>query len=410
MKARYLTIARIVCAVLSLLLCVGSVTIGAGATTLGDYSKEAERDSIPYYEFDYDYCPHEKVSGNGVVARYPDGETPGSFEAECARCGAMVQTQEIPALKFKSASLVLNDSLAINYKIDKSIIEAGAYTNPYVVFTFAEETITVTDYTVRDGYYVFVYDNIAPHRTNESVIATPYATCHGAKVCAGKTEEYSVADYCYNQLGKAGDCAELKTLLVDLLNYGATAQVYTKRNVENLANAYLTDEQKAWGTTTDRELVTVQDTEYILRDNTTVNWKGAGLSLQDSVAIRFKIDAQSVEGLYAKVVNANGEFIIPAAEFVKTNGGYYVYFDDLSVANISSANYITIYDQNGAVSNTLCYSAESYAYSMKAKGDTQEFIDLINAMIRYGDSAKAYVLSQNGEQPDLSDESWTKPY
>ncbi len=410
MKAKKKTGKKFACAILSLVLCIGSMTIGAGATAIGDYNNAAERDELPFYEFDYSLCPHEKLSDDVVIERYPDGDTPGLCVRKCARCGVSVDPQEIPALKIRTASLVLNDSLAINYKVRKEdLIAGGFYANPYIVFSFLGETITVRNYTEVDGYYVFVYDNISPHVMNETITSTLYATCLD-QVCAGKTQEYSVATYCYNKLEQEADNVELRTLLVDLLNYGTAAQNYTGRNTSNLASAQLTDAQKAWGTATDRALTTVQDTEYILNDGAAVNWKGAGLSLQNSVALRLKIDAANVEGLYAKVVNANGEYTIPSSRFVKTEGGYYVYVDRLSVANISNASYITIYDENGPISNTLCYSAESYAYSMKSKTDSSQLlIDLINAMIRYGDSAKAYV-TPDGEQPDLPDESWTKLY
>ena len=128
--------------------------------------------------------------------------------------------------------------------------------------------------------------------------------------------------------------------------------------------------------------------------------------MQESAAIRFKIDATNVEGMYAKVVNAHGVYTVPASQFVETDGGHYVYFDRLTAAQMSDANYITIYNESGAISNTFSYSVESYAYSMQKKSDKELLLNLISAMMRYGDAAKAYV-SDGTEAPG---EGWTAPY
>ena len=49
-------------------------------------------------------------------------------------------------------------------------------------------------------------------------------------------------------LAKAETTAKEKTLVVDMLNYGAAAQKFFNYNTENLANALLSDEQKGFAT------------------------------------------------------------------------------------------------------------------------------------------------------------------
>ncbi|MBR2352962.1 MAG: hypothetical protein IKA76_00475 [Clostridia bacterium] len=407
MKTRTSKYTKILSAALALVLGIGSVTFGASAITVGDYTNDAEKDNIEFYEFNNAYCPHETMSEEWMVETYPDGSTPGSYVLKCATCGAACESVEIPPLKIKTASLILTDSMAIDYKVSKDLLTEGSYTDPYVVFSMLDESVTVTSYREDENYFIFTFDNIAPQYMSETVTATLYATCYG-KVCAGIPQDYSVKTYCYNTLAKyaSDEYAELRTLLVDLLNYGTVSQQYTGRVSSGLANADLTDAQRAWGTAEDRALTTVQDTKYIERENATVNWKSAGLSLRESVALRFKIDAASADGLSARVVNANGVYTVPSSQFVETDGGYYVYFDHLTAANMSNANYITIYDANGPISNTFSYSVESYAYSMLSKTEQGLLVDLIHAMMRYGDAAKAYVATDEVQPED----NWTGLY
>lgn len=408
MKVKNMMCARLVCALLSLVLCLSAVTVGVGAVAVGDYNNEEERDNLPYYVFDKSLCPHDVMGDEWEVIRYPDGDVPGIYSQKCENCGAPGDDAlEIPCLKISTASLLLTDSLAVSFKISKTKMAEGSYTDPYVVFTFRNEVITVTRYTETADHYVFTLQDIAPHMMTEVITAVPYATCYG-KVCEGITLEYSVATYCYNMLGKCADdsYAELRTLLVDLLGYGEAAQRYMNNKLDKLATAQLTDAQRAWGTQVNRELTTVQDTKYVERENATVHWKSAGLSLQESVAFRFKIDAANVDGLSMRVVNENGIYTIPSSLFVKTADGYYVYFDNLNASDLSTTTYVTIYDANGPISNTFSYSAESYAYSMKSKSTDEKLINLIDAMMRYGDSAKAYV-SDDTVAPE---DNWTKPY
>ncbi len=227
---------------------------------------------------------------------------------------------------------------------------------------------------------------------NDTIKATLYATYDGVTYVS-ETKEYSVAEYCYNMLDKyyTDEYAELRTLLVDLLNYGSASQQYTNYKTDALVNANLTEQQKSWGTTTDRTLNTVQNLEYETIDNPTVQWKSGGLNLQKSVTMRFKISADNIENLTVKVKNDTGEEItIVSDTFEATDGGYYVYFKGLNVGQMSESVYLTVYDGETAVSNTIRYSIESYAYAKQNSTDTN-LSALIKAMMKYGDSAYAYV-------------------
>lgn len=313
----------------------------------------------------------------------------------CAKCGHE-EIETIPAvtsLLFKGASISLQHNISINYKVDKALFYEVGYANPYVVFELGDRTVKADKYTLSDDgkSYVFAFDNISPDQMNDTILATLYAEFNGVEY-ASEVKEYSVAQYCYNLLSKySGDeNAKLRTLLVDLLNYGSASQLYTNHNTESLANIELTEEQKGFATANEPTRTTVKNTAYKTIENPAVTWKGAGLNLQKSVTMRFKIAADSVDGLSVKVESeSGGKWTIPTESFIKTDGGYYIYFNRFNAGQMREPIYLTVYRGDTAVSNTIRYSVESYVYSKQGSVDTA-LNNLLGAMMKYGNSAKLY--------------------
>lgn len=313
-----------------------------------------------------------------------------------------------PELKFSGASLNLHDDLSIKYMVKTSLFEAGAYENPYVIFKMNEKEAKVTEYTtmVNDGveYFVFRFKNIAPHQMNDTVYATLYGTYDGTEY-ASETVEYGVGTYCYNMLEKRspsndpkGEYAKLRSLLVDLLGYGAKSQIYVNYKAEkpeDLAGSMLTEEQIGWGTVGEiRELTSVLNTKYTIIENPTAKWRGAGLNLLDSIRMRFLLQTDELEGVTVKVTSNVGTWNIGNDKFkaVTVNGEamYEVFFSGLNAAQLSETVYVTAYKNGVAISNTVCYSVESYVSAKQKDGNTK-LVELVKAMMKYGDSAKAYV-------------------
>lgn len=331
--------------------------------------------------------------GDWVIDTHPTPESTGARSRTCSVCRGG-QWEQLPAVEkpaFKGASLLLHDNLTINYKVDKTAFDQAGYTNPYAVFEFRGTTITVDTYTVVDDRYVFKFENISPHFMGETVISTLYGEFDG-KVYAGKSIEYGVSVYAYKMLDKYSgeDYSELRTLLVDMLTYGAKSQLYMNYATDALCDSALTVTQLSWGTKTNPELNTVFDVAYEKIDNPTVEWKAAGLNLNNSISLRFKLSADSIEGLTVKVQCNSQSWIIPSERFEETSGGYYLYFDQLNATQMKDSLYLTVYKNGVAVSDTLCYSVESYAYK-KQNSEIPYLSDLVNTMINYGNSAYNYV-------------------
>ena len=308
----------------------------------------------------------------------------------CTGCGdsyvdSYTEPVGIGQLAFSGATLTLEQKLSVNFRANSDLFIEDAYSAPYAVFTFGHETVTVTDYEIVDGKYQFTCHDITPSQINDTIHATLYATLNGEKVSAEMT--YSVSQYCLAMLEK-NISSELNTLIVDLMYYGAAAQVYSGYVSGVLVTDLLSEEQKSLHTTAAPAMNSVLNTSYATVDSPKATWKAAALVLNDNVALRYRFAADSVEGLSVKVQAAGETWVIDTFEAVPgKDGQYYVYFDELAAHMMRETVLITVYEGDTAVSNTLSYSIESYAAQV---AETAREYALMVEMLRYGDSAIAY--------------------
>ena len=349
------------------------------------------------YKYDdnkhWNYCINcgEDVTNNVAEHSYGDWiidndatvDAAGSKHKECV-CGHTI-TGTIPkVLKFASATLSLDSNIAINFKVAPDYFTTEGYSDPYVVFSMEGrgETI-VTDYTIdtSNGRYVFQYSNISPQLMGNTVNAVVYATYKG-ELYESNAQEYSVKTYCYNRLQKSTD-TKFRTLVVDLLNYGAETQLNVGYKTDALVNAELTDEQKAEGTTTTRTFTDSLNTKYATVENPKAVWKSASLVLTDAVVVKLKIQADDVTNLSVKIEAAGKEWIIPSSQFDYSGGYYYVNFSGLYANQMSKLIHATICEGDTAVSDTLQYSIETYVARKQTSADGA----MVVAMMKYGDSA-----------------------
>ena len=292
-------------------------------------------------------------------------------------------------LGFSKVSVTLQSSLAINFKVAKADVPAD-YDGVFVKFRFNGTEYTATEYTDDGTYYVFTFRNIAPDKLGDMISATLYGV-KGETTCTGKTVEYSVADYC-RLLYDSTTVAKLQTLLVDLLNYGAEAQKYTGYNTDALVNANLTDEQKAKATSEVAELA--NDLAVNEKTDAAVMITDAGLVLNDAVTIRYKIAAESIDRLTIKVTDGERYTLYNANDLIPVDnedGTYYLYFNGVTAEKMRSVFRITVYRDNAAVSSTVSYSVATYAKNVNENDEYANLCDLVNAMMKYGDAAAAYV-------------------
>ena len=301
------------------------------------------------------------------------------------------RTPSVP-LKFQSASLSLQSDLSILFNVKRETLTNGKYSDPYVVFTQNGTSSTVRTYTESDGILHFRFDHVAPYQMGETVSAVLYATAQDGTLAQSSAVEYGVAVYCQRMFARSTTTDAVKTMLVNLLNYGTQAQISTGYDTENPVIDLLTEEQKAFGTTTAPVCRSVTNSAYVRVDSPKASWRSATLMLRECISVQVKLRASDITGYVVRVRNHAGKLLaeIPAASFTDEGSGVYsVRYDGVTAIRLSETLLFTVYSGDTAVSNTLAYSVESYAAS-KQNGSDSTLAALVNALMNYGRSASAW--------------------
>ena len=320
----------------------------------------------------------------------------GTQTRTCSVCGES-ETKEAPntaLLRRRGNALSLESSITLATYITKDVVDY--YDEVYAEFTRNGkiEKVYPSDKTLTSNstvYCIFYYTGISPQALGDNVSITFYGIKDGVKY-NGNAYKYSATEYIKSTL-KSTTSAKLKTLLVDLVYYGEACQVYQNYKTDNLLTDILTDEQKAFHSTGNLKLTNIKNSKYSLCDNRLVKF-GTALRLNNSVkmAIAMNMTNVTLEELSLKVKKGSRTMTYSYSKnpenFGKGKDGYwYFYFDGVYANQMSDEVLITAYKGSEQVSYTLKYSVESYAAIVtdaKIKAVT-------DAMMRYGNSAKAYV-------------------
>lgn len=320
----------------------------------------------------------------------------GTQTRTCSACGES-ETKEAPntaLLRRRGNALSLESSITLATYITKDVVDY--YDEVYAEFTRNGKTEKVypSDKTLTSNsivYCIFDYTGISPQALGDDVSITFYGVKDGVTY-NGNAYKYSATDYIKSTLKKPTSSTKLKTLLVDLVYYGEACQVYQNYKTDNLLTDILTDEQKALRSTADLNLTNIKNASYETCENRLVKF-GTALRLNNSVEIAIPLNMTNVtlDDLSFKVKIGSRTLTYTYVEnpdnFEKGKDGYwYFYFDGVYANQMSDEVFITAYKGDDQVSYTLKYSVESYAATVtdaKLKAVT-------DAMMRYGNSAKAY--------------------
>lgn len=320
----------------------------------------------------------------------------GTQTRTCSACGES-ETKEAPntaLLRRRGNALSLESSITLATYITKDVVDY--YDEVYAEFTRNGKTEKVypSGKTLTSNsivYCIFDYTGISPQALGDDVSITFYGVKDGVTY-NGNAYKYSAIDYIKSTLNKPTSSAKLKTLLVDLVYYGEACQVYQNYKTDNLLTDILTDEQKALRSTADLNLTNIKNASYETCENRLVKF-GTALRLNNSVEIAIPLNMTNVtlDDLSFNVKIGSRTLTYTYAEnpdnFEKGKDGYwYFYFDGVYANQMSDEVFITAYKGDEQVSYTLKYSVESYAATVT---DTK-LKAVTDAMMRYGNSAKAY--------------------
>ncbi len=304
-------------------------------------------------------------------------------------------------------SCSVGNSLSINYYIPmepvtgyenfRLVLEKQVFDKNSSTFTWKEYTLSDYTFSTIDGtrYIRFPFDGIAAKEIGDQVRATLYLDKNG-KTYHSPADEYSVKAYAMNRLEKSDDDS-LKTLLVDMLNYGAEAQKYFSYHTEDLVNEGLTSGQRAMAS----DLPELHNSETV---KTTAGAKahfyGKNLVLGSSVDLKYYMTfdsgapSASVKLVlsYTAVGGAVKEKTIPSSEFIydSKTGAYTAKLDTIAAKDMSCLVTAKIYDGNILISDELSYSIESYVYNRMQKSTNEDLKSILRKMFTYGKTAEEY--------------------
>ena len=296
-------------------------------------------------------------------------------------------------------SLNLASDISITFAVPKT--QLAGYDSYYLECVLPEYegntkigTSTVQIQPVDNGnYYYFTLNGITAVRMGDMVEAVLHMSKGGVKYIS-KTDSYSVATYAYAMLGSTKD-TKMLTLCADLLRYGAEAQSFKGYRTDTLVDAAMTATHRSYLSNTDALSFTATDSSLGDLANPAITWVGKTLDLGSKVGMKFVFNATNYSGDVSKLsmkvsyTGSNGEpktVAVTDAAAYGSNGSYYSFtFYGLAASELRTVVDVAIYNGNTRLSQTLRYSAESYASKAPATLEP-----LTCALFAYSDSAKAY--------------------
>ena len=278
-------------------------------------------------------------------------------------------------VELTGADVALGESIEVRYYAHIG----SEYTDSEMTFAMNDGSETVKGSpTETANEYMFVFDGIAPQCMGDNVSAT--LTVDGKT--ADTKKEYSVLSNLEYLLATytANEYAEMRTLIYDLLAYGAAAQQYKGYKTDALVNAGYEDKA------TDFETVSaaLANCEKDLGEATDANnrFAAAGVNFSSVNKVYYKIKTNDI----SKITLTVGEVTYTAEDF-EASGAYYIVYADAATPTEFGVAKLATLKFDGQEVQTLSYSINSYIHSMK---DNTTMQTLVKALYCYGVSAASY--------------------
>ena len=194
------------------------------------------------------------VQVNFTLALNENGTLLLSYEIQESTIAPPTVTLRSPALEFKD---MIRIAAYFTVSDMTNVEQMGMITYKSRVSNWnvdnAENVIPGYTYDSSKGYYYVTSEGIHAKYLGDTYYMAAYAKLSDGTYVYSKLASYSPKTYAYNQL--KGSDVRLKSLMVAMLNYGATAQYYFDYNTDNYVNKDLTADQKALVTKYSADLV-----------------------------------------------------------------------------------------------------------------------------------------------------------
>ena len=335
----------------------------------------------------------------------PDVSRSAVYTAAAAINGLKEQQTEV---SFKMGhSVSFESDLKMNYRVKYSDLAAlvpnyvaeGAYLvvekdrYPAGDLVRIDTVILSADLTSDPDRMIFVLDGIQAAEMGSELRATLHFFDAQGREHVAPVDTYSILAYTQLCLDTYEDPA-LYTMLIDLLNYGAAAQVYFNRNTKCLVNAGM-DAYQQYAT---KELSAELTAGKVVLENSSsisaVSAMGFSVNFADRTELNAKLTL--AKGYTAKditcvkVLDQAGNVVDTLTDFTTlADGRLQATFRGIRSVQMRETFYFVAYVGETAASSSVGYSVEAYAKSIANSGDAA-LNEMVRRCIYFGDAAKAY--------------------
>jgi len=294
----------------------------------------------------------------------------GWMETSCSLCGEVVH-KIIPAAYawITQWNITVEDDFRLNFCLEISqSIESTAKVK--IIIGDQVETIPVAALDRAEDFTYIATAKISAAQMNESIVVI---VMNGGEI--GFANTYSAHQYCNTILADEA-YSQYHTIVKEMLNYGAMAQMYFNYDTENLANDSIEDAAKIEVPDT-AEAISVSD------DIENLDFYGASLVFRDRIAVRYYFTGD-VSGC---TFNANDITYEP----IEKDGMYYVEIADILPQDLDQSITLSVTDSEG---NTLSvtYSPMNYIVRMNQKG-SHMLQNLVKALYNYHLASKELAMA-----------------
>ena len=289
-------------------------------------------------------------------------------------------------------ALSLQSDLVVKIDVADSVESVTAY----VKGTEGEELNKAT-LTEKNAAGQFEYHGVTPQLMGNNVVITT----------GDFTVEKSVRQYCIDILGmtqaelglSTDQAVKLKTLVDDILNYGAAAQVYKDYNADNLVNAGIVIDFN------DHIIESVADKYTALGGNGMTGSitsdldaapesgayiRGAGVHFDNNAGLYFTVaGVDGTDGLTVKVFKGDSEVATIEKFIAAENGTYRALYEGVMLAEYGDDFTAQAYANGEAVGNKVTLSVNDYVFLMDETADAK-YNDLVKSLYVFNQSALAY--------------------
>jgi len=275
-------------------------------------------------------------------------------------------------------------------EVKKDVAGGDPITTVYGITEDREQmTSKVNPATGEALMYQVTYKGINAKEMGDNFSTTLYAVGEDGTIYYGTTVVDSIKSYLVGKIDADASIPELKTMAVDMLKYGAAAQVRLGYNTENLVTADLTEEQLSYATTEIPEAV----------NNAASSGTGAAVNTNITVTSRVQLNLSCIcttatdpNAVKCVITDSEGKVLAEIAAANKGNIMFSAIYENVGAKEMRDVINATFYEGETAISQTISWSVESYVAQVRAKTNVAEDeLNMVNAMLTYGDSVAAYM-------------------